>query len=108
MRQLKSICSRVRYVYHVKSKDYDGLVSALKQAMTVPIPRTILPHMTQAEHELRMQALMETDWYDEAVQELERRKESGGKVSLLPRFLAHHLARGKRTDDDGRFFSCFM
>lgn len=85
MRQLKSICSRVRYVYHVKSKDYDGLVSALKQAMTVPIPRTILPHMTQAEHELRMQALMETDWYDEAVQELERRKESGGKVSLLPR-----------------------
>jgi hypothetical protein len=92
----------------VKSKDYDGLVSALKQAMTVPIPRTILPHMTQAEHELRMQALMETDWYDEAVQELERRKEFGGKVSLLPRFLAHHLARGKRTDDDGRFFSCFM
>ncbi|KAG7529383.1 hypothetical protein FFLO_05698 [Filobasidium floriforme] len=68
------------YVYHVKSKDYDGLVSALKQAMTVPIPRTILPHMTQAEHELRMQALMETDWYDEAVQELERRKESGGKL----------------------------
>lgn len=68
------------YVYHVKHRDYDGLVDALKQAMSTPIPRTVLPLMTQVEHEKRMRALVETDWHAEAIEELASRRESGGKV----------------------------
>lgn len=65
------------FVYNVHSHDYDKLVTALKSAMTHPIPKTILPYMKQKAHEERMQALMETDWKSLCEIELDQRKADG-------------------------------
>ncbi|KAF7367004.1 hypothetical protein MSAN_00959300 [Mycena sanguinolenta] len=64
------------YVYNVFRDDKEGFVNAVVQATKTPIGSFVLPAMRMSAVEVRMAAILETDWRAEAAELLADRKAS--------------------------------
>ncbi|WWD19850.1 hypothetical protein CI109_104317 [Kwoniella shandongensis] len=62
------------YVYHVQRNNYTQFVSAIRSALSTPIPQFRLPYMTREFHEKAVGEWLSTDWKAKAIGILENRK----------------------------------
>ncbi|KAK8853422.1 hypothetical protein IAR55_004128 [Kwoniella newhampshirensis] len=62
------------YVYHVLRNDYKQFVSAIRKALSTPIPQFRLPYVTREYQEKAVEDFLATDWKAKAIEILENRK----------------------------------
>lgn len=65
------------FVYNVYRDDFEGFMTAIKNAMSHPIDRYVLDRMRMSSVKARLQTILEKDWKSEAAELLAQRQATG-------------------------------